>query len=70
MAKRTYGRYTVETSNEEKPFFPEAGLTKGDLIDYYERIAKTMLPHLRGRPLTMHRFPDGIEASGFYQKDT
>ena len=58
MARRRYGPYTVETSNEDKVLFPDAGLTKGDLIDYYERVADTMLPHLRGRPLTMRRFPD------------
>lgn len=62
------GSHTVETSNEDKLFFPEAGLTKGDLIDYYRRIAPVMLPHVEGRPLTLHRFPDGIEGDGFYQQ--
>jgi len=48
--------------------FPDAGITKGDLIDYYERIAERMLPHLADRPLVLQRFPDGIEREGFYQK--
>jgi bifunctional non-homologous end joining protein LigD len=48
--------------------FPASGVTKGELIDYYERMAERMLPHLRERPLVLQRFPDGIEAEGFYQK--
>lgn len=68
MAKRSYGRTTVETSNEDKVLFPKDGLTKGDLMDYYEKVADRMLPWLRDRPLVLHRFPDGIEAEGFYQK--
>ncbi|MFG0328463.1 MAG: non-homologous end-joining DNA ligase [Phycisphaerales bacterium] len=69
MTTRRFGRYSVETSNESKVLFPSAGLTKGDLIDYYEKVADFMLPHLKDRPLTLHRFPDGIEADGFYQKN-
>lgn len=55
-------------SHRDKLFFPADGLTKGDLIDYYGRIAPSMLPHLRDRPLTLHRFPDGIGEEGFFQK--
>lgn len=55
-------------TRRNKLFFPDDGLTKGDLIDYYGRIAPTMLPYLRDRPLTLHRFPEGIGAEGFYQK--
>ena len=69
MAEREYGSLTVETSREGKVLFPDDGLTKGDLIAYYERIADVMLPHIEGRPLTMHRFPDGIGEEGFYQKE-
>lgn len=69
MATRRFGPYTVETTSEDKVFFPDAGITKGELIDYYERVAGVMLPHLRDRPLTMHRFPDGIGEEGFYHKD-
>lgn len=70
MAERVrIGRYSVELSNLDKPFFPEDGITKGDLVEYYRSIATTMLPYLRGRPIAMHRFPDGIVGEGFYQKD-
>jgi bifunctional non-homologous end joining protein LigD len=56
-------------SNTDRLFFPEDGITKGDLIDYYARIAEVMLPYLEGRPMTMHRFPDGIQGDGFYQQE-
>lgn len=64
-----FGRYTVELSNQDKVLFPDAGITKGDLCSYYGDIAETMLPHVRERPLTLQRFPDGIDEDGFYQKD-
>lgn len=69
MGKRRFGRYIVETSNEDKLLFPGDGISKGDLIDYYVAVADTMLPHLEGRPLSMQRFPDGIDEPGFYQKE-
>ena len=59
----------VKLSNLEKVLFPVAGLTKADLIDYYERVAPVMLPHLSGRPLSLERYPDGIDAEGFMQKN-
>jgi bifunctional non-homologous end joining protein LigD len=59
----------VETSREDKVFFPEAGLTKGNLIDYYRRIAETMLPHVRDRPVVMRRFPNGIAGKSFVQQE-
>jgi len=68
MGTRRFGRYRVETSNEDKLLFPGDGITKGALIAYYERVADRLLPHLRGRPLTLERYPDGIEGVGFYQK--
>jgi bifunctional non-homologous end joining protein LigD len=49
--------------------FPDQGITKGDLAAYYEAMAPVILPHLRGRPLTMERYPQGIGAKGFWQKD-
>jgi bifunctional non-homologous end joining protein LigD len=49
--------------------FPDEGITQGDLMEYYRRVAETMLPYLKGRPLTMQRFPDGIGDEGFYQKE-
>ena len=61
---------TVEVSSLDKVLFPDEGLTKGDLIDYYRRIAETMLPYCQDRPVTMHRFPNGIHKPGFYQKET
>ena len=58
---------TVRIPNPEKPLFPD-GLTKAELAHYYERIAETMLPHVRGRPVHMQRFPDGIEGEEIQQK--
>ena len=63
------GRHTVELSNLDKVLFPDAGVTKADLVTYYHEIADRMLPYLAGRPVSMHRFPDGIDAQGFYQKE-
>jgi bifunctional non-homologous end joining protein LigD len=59
----------VAFSNLEKVFFPELGLTKGDVIAYYRRIAPYILPHLRDRPLTLRRWPNGITGDDFFQKD-
>jgi bifunctional non-homologous end joining protein LigD len=69
MGTYHFGRYKVKTSHEDKTFFPEAGITKGDLIEYYRKIARVMLPYIRERPLMMHRYPDGIAGKDFYQKD-
>jgi len=60
--------HEVKISGVGKFIFPREGITKGELIDYYCRVAETMLPHLRGRPVSMQRFPDGIEGKSFYQK--
>jgi len=60
---------TITLSHPDKVLFPEHGLSKSDLADYYQRVAPMMLPHLRDRPLTLHRFPDGIGAHGFYQQN-
>jgi bifunctional non-homologous end joining protein LigD len=56
-------------THPEKVLFPDSGITKGELCSYYEAIAPLMLPHVRGRPITMERFPAGIEKKGFIQKD-
>ena len=56
-------------THSEKVLFPDDGITKGDLAGYYEAIAPVILPHLRGRPLTMERYPSGIGNKGFWQKD-
>ena len=62
------GDVTVSLSNLEKLMYPRAGFTKGHVIDYYTRIAPTLLPHLRARPLTLKRYPDGVEKGFFYEK--
>ncbi len=58
----------LRLSNIDKVFFPEAGITKGDLIQYYASVAPVLLPHLEGRPLSMSRYPDGIGGPSFYEK--
>jgi bifunctional non-homologous end joining protein LigD len=58
----------LKLSNLEKVLYPEAGFTKGQVIDYYSRIAPALLPHLRGRPLTLKRYPDGVDSQYFYEK--
>ena len=60
--------HKVDITRPEKVLFPEDGITKGDLIRYYQRISSWMLPHLEGRPLALQRFPDGIDKPGFFQK--
>ncbi len=66
--KHTFGKITVETSNEDKVLFKDSGVTKDDLIDYYRRIADVMLDHVKGRPVTMQRLPDGLGGKEFYQR--
>jgi bifunctional non-homologous end joining protein LigD len=56
-------------THPEKVLFPESGITKGELCAYYEAVAPLMIPHIRGRPITMERFPAGIGKKGFIQKD-
>jgi bifunctional non-homologous end joining protein LigD len=56
-------------THPEKVLFPDSGITKGELCAYYEVIAPLMLPHVRGRPITMERYPAGIEKKGFIQKN-
>ncbi|HEX8100897.1 MAG TPA: non-homologous end-joining DNA ligase [Actinomycetota bacterium] len=60
----------VERSNLEKVFWPDSGLTKGDLLTYFEAVADVILPTLRDRPLTVKRYPDGIDGFSFFQKNT
>jgi bifunctional non-homologous end joining protein LigD len=59
----------VSFTNLEKVYWPEEGITKGDLIAYYREIAQVILPYLRDRPESMHRHPNGITAKSFFQKD-
>jgi bifunctional non-homologous end joining protein LigD len=62
------GDITLSLSNLEKVLYPRVGFTKGQVIDYYTRIAPVLLAHLRDRPLTMKRYPNGVEAKFFYEK--
>src|SRR5262245_41731754 len=55
-------------SNLDKVFYPKARFTKGHVIDYYVRVSAALLPHLKNRPLTLKRFPDGVEGEFFYEK--
>ncbi len=64
----TVGDRELTVSNLEKVLFPESGFTKGELIDYYAKVAQAMLPHIEDRPLTMKRYPDGVEKGYFYEK--
>jgi bifunctional non-homologous end joining protein LigD len=59
----------VKLSNLDKIFWPDEGITKGDLIDYYQTVAGVLVPHLRQRPFTMRRYPDGAFGKAFFQKD-
>ncbi len=59
----------LPVSNLNKVLYPKAGFTKGEVIDYYIRIAPVLLPHLKNRPLTMKRYPNGVEAPFFYEKN-
>ena len=63
------GNRLLELSNLDKVFFPGDGITKGDLLAYYRAVAPVVLPHVKGRPFTMKRYPDGIEGGHFFQKD-
>src|SRR2546429_8215347 len=62
------GRYDVKISNPDKLFFPERGLTKGDLVKYYVDVAPCALHHIRRRPFHMKRYPNGVEGDFFHQK--
>jgi bifunctional non-homologous end joining protein LigD len=60
---------TVEITHPDKVLVPDDGITKEDLASYYERVSEWMLPHIRFRPISMQRFPDGIARKGFFHKD-
>ena len=62
------GKRELRLSNLDKVFWPDEGITKGDLIAYYRDVADVLVPHLRGRPFTMKRYPDGWQGSHFFQK--
>jgi bifunctional non-homologous end joining protein LigD len=60
--------HTLSLSNLDKVFYPATGFTKGAVIEYYTRIAPVLLPHLRGRHLTLKRYPNGVDGAYFYEK--
>jgi bifunctional non-homologous end joining protein LigD len=68
-AELSVGDRKIQVSNLDKVLYPRAGFTKGQVIDYYIRVAPVLLPHLRDRPLTMKRYPDGVEGEFFYEKN-
>src|SRR5207245_9900319 len=59
----------LAVSNLNKVLYPKAGFTKGQVIDYYIRMAPVLLPHLKDRPLTMKRYPNGVDGEFFYEKN-
>ncbi|WP_246258545.1 non-homologous end-joining DNA ligase [Amycolatopsis anabasis] len=59
----------IKTSRPDKLFYPDDGVTKGDVVEHYRRVADVMVPHLRGRPLTLRRYPDGITGENWFQKE-
>jgi bifunctional non-homologous end joining protein LigD len=62
------GRRRLSLSNLDKVMYPATGFTKGEVVDYYTRIAPVLLPHLKDRPLTLKRYPDGVDGKFFYEK--
>lgn len=70
MGLLTIGARDVKVSNLDKLWWPESGITKGDVLSYYIAIAPWLLPHLKDRPLVLTRYPDGPSGNSFYQKNT
>ena len=63
------GDRDIELSNLDKVLYPAAGYTKGEVVDYYTRVAPVLLPHLEDRALTRIRYPNGVAAPGFFEKN-
>jgi bifunctional non-homologous end joining protein LigD len=63
------GKRALKLSNLDKPFWPDEGITKGDLLAYYRAVAPVLIPHLKDRPFTMRRYPNGAYEDAFFQKD-
>lgn len=66
---RKVGGKSLTFTNLDKVYWPDAGYTKGDMLDYYADLSKYILPYLKNRPQSLNRFPDGIKGKSFYQKD-
>src|SRR5262245_21056114 len=58
----------LSVTNLDKVLYPSNGFTKGEVIDYYARIAEVMIPHLKGRPVTLRRLPEGVDGQSFFEK--
>lgn len=67
--ERKIGKHTITITHPDAIWFPKSGITKGQVVEYFERIAPIMIPHMKNRPVTMHRFVDGITGKDFYHKD-
>lgn len=63
------GKTTLHLTNQNKVYFPDNGITKGEIVQYYNEVADLILPYLKDRPQSMNRFPNGISGASFYQKD-
>lgn len=68
-AHLTIDGHDIALSNPDKVLYPQDGYSKHDVVDYFRSVAATMLPHTRGRPMTLRRYPDGIDSEGFFQKE-
>src|SRR3954464_3970792 len=68
-AEVAIGNKRLKLSNLDKVLYPKVGFTKAQVIDYYLRVSKTLLPHLRDRPLTLKRYPNGVDQPFFYEKN-
>ena len=60
---------SAPTTSRERVLWPDVGFTKGDLLDYYERVAPSLVPHVAGRPTTLRRFPEGVEGPNWFQNE-
>ncbi len=69
MPRTSLDSHELSLSNLDKVLYPEDGITKGEIIEYYLKISERMLPFIEKRPLSMERFPDGVDKEGFYQKE-
>src|SRR5207253_7623176 len=63
------GSVTLQLSNQNRIYFPDDGITKGELVNYYNEISSFILPYLKDRPQSLNRYPNGIYGQSFYQKD-
>lgn len=63
------GKQLLKFTNQNKIYWPEEGITKGQLVNYYASVSDLILPYLKDRPQSLHRFPNGVKDAGFYQKD-